>query len=85
MSAMDCCGNTIAVGDYLAYATRQGSSTFLKLARVVELADSKLKVVAAERRFDGSWERIPRPVTLSSLNLTCRVRDVPEHVRNTLQ
>lgn len=86
MSAADCCGREIAVGDYLAYATRLGSGTFLKLARVTGLHDDgSVSATAAERDWTGGWRRQARSIRLRSLALSCRVVDLPEEVQAVLQ
>ena len=82
----DITGNPIAVGDYLAYAVRDGDHAVLKIGRVLELAETgKVKVNSVERGWSGRWRRHRRVTTLSKLERTCRVRDVPEDVQELLQ
>lgn len=80
----DLFGNTIRVGDYIAYPGRGGSSLWVNIARVTGVDDKKVSVRSTSRWIGDRWEKVSNAYTAHTDRAVILGCSVPDDVKTLL-
>lgn len=69
----DAVGTELHVNDYIAYAVRVGNSAYLKIGRITEFKDNKVKCISAECGWRSGFKRQSKASTLDNFERMIRV------------
>lgn len=90
-------GNEITIGSYIVYAIRAGSSSDMKMGKVVELSSVEpyyttkprpmIKVSTVVRDYNKNWrlQKNGKPFDFSDLGRVYVIENVPDEVKELLE
>lgn len=80
----DLFGNTIRVGDYIAYPGRSGSSLWTTIGRVTRIEDGKVFMVSASPWLGNRWSKASNTHTAHTDRAVILGCSVPDEVKTLL-